>query len=204
MDPAAADPAVEARIRQLERPDPRLLTYCSLTCLPFLLLPPVALILWLAHYFRCRTLRYRFDAEGISMSWGILFRREILLNYRRIQDIHLVSNVVERWLGLARIQLQTASGSATPEMTIEGILEFEALRDFLYARMRGTHGPAESPRGAGPAPVPGADAGTGRGSRASSDPGELAALLREIAAELRAVRTALPASMTPPPPPPVP
>lgn len=200
LDPVAGDPAVEARIRQLERPDPRLLTYCSLTCLPLLVLPPVAVVVWLMHYFRCRTLRYRFDAEGISMSWGILFRREILLNYRRIQDIHLVSNVVERWLGLARIQIQTASGSATPEMTIEGIPEFEALRDFLYARMRGTHGPAGAPRGVAPGPVAGAEAGAGRGSRDSSDLAELAAVLAEIAAELRAVRMALPASTPPPPP----
>ena len=47
--------------------------------------------------------------------------------YARIQDIHLVSNVVERWLGLARIKIQTASGSAKAEMTIEGVPQFEAL-----------------------------------------------------------------------------
>ena len=43
----------------------------------------------LFHWFRYHTMRYRFDAEGVSMSWGILFRREVLLNYSRIQDIHL-------------------------------------------------------------------------------------------------------------------
>jgi putative membrane protein len=46
------------------------------------------------------------------MRWGILFRREISLTYARIQDIQLSSNLVERWLGLAKIQLQTASGSS--------------------------------------------------------------------------------------------
>ncbi len=70
------------------------------------------------------------------MRWGVLFRREISLNYPRIQDIHLTSNFVERWLGLARLQLQTAAGSATAEMTIEGLEQVEQIRDYLYSRMR--------------------------------------------------------------------
>jgi putative membrane protein len=75
------------------------------------------------------------------MRWGILFRREITLTYARIQDIHLVSNVVERWLGLARVQIQTASGSASAEMTLEGIRQFAVVRDYLYGRMRGISSP---------------------------------------------------------------
>ena len=59
-------------------------------------------------------MRYRFDTDGIHMRWGIVFRRDVLLNYSRIQDIHLRSNLIERWLGLARIEIQTASGSAKP------------------------------------------------------------------------------------------
>jgi putative membrane protein len=133
-------------------------------------------------------MRYKFTDDGISMSWGILFRREIIVNYARIQDIHLRSNVVERWLGLARILVQTASGNAAAEMTIEGIKEFEALRDFLYSRMRGvkdhTHPAATTP--SSPA-------------LATSESGqaELAAALREAAAELRAVREALARRGTP-------
>jgi len=71
------------------------------------------------------------------MSWGILMRREIYLTYRRIQDIHLTRNIIQRWLGLATISVQTASGSSSPEVSIEGILEADALRDFLYTKMRG-------------------------------------------------------------------
>ena len=82
-------------------------------------------------------MRYRFDDEGIHMKWGVIFRNEIMLNYSRIQDIHLQSNIVERWLGLARIVVQTASGSSNQEMTLEGIPNHDAMRDFLYSRMRG-------------------------------------------------------------------
>ena len=71
------------------------------------------------------------------MRVGILFRREVNLTYARIQDIHLRSGFIQRWLGLANIQIQTASGSAGAELVIEGFKEFEAIRDFLYTRMRG-------------------------------------------------------------------
>jgi putative membrane protein len=70
----------------------------------------------------------------------VFFKRETLLTYRRIQDIHLTHNIVQRWLGLATVSIQTASGAAGAEMAIEGILEAEALRDFLYQRMRGARG----------------------------------------------------------------
>src|SRR5688500_15268917 len=87
----------------------------SFMAAPFFVFP----LLYL--YFRYHTMRYEFDEEGISMRWGILFRREITLTYARIQDIHLNSNLVERWLRLARIQIQTASASAAAEMTLEEI-----------------------------------------------------------------------------------
>jgi len=35
------------------------------------------------------------------------------------------------------LEVQTASGSATAELVIEGFKEYEAIRDFLYTRMRG-------------------------------------------------------------------
>jgi putative membrane protein len=171
----------------IERPHDSLMTYYVLASLvagpffPFVLVPL---------YFRYHTMRYRFTDEGVSMSWGVLFRREINLTYARIQDIHLTSNFVERWLGLARIQIQTASGSARAEMTIEGVREVRALRDFLYSRMRGAR------TAGGPAP---ATDGSGRPAAAVGGPpvqfedplAETAALLRETAAELAAIRRAL-------------
>ena len=52
-------------------------------------------------------------------------------------------------MGLATVSIQTAAGSANPELTIDGVLEAEALRDFLYTKMRGVrdhaHGGATTP-----------------------------------------------------------
>lgn len=133
---AVFDPAA------IKRPDDALVKYYGLVSLlsgPFF---PVAFI---PLYLKYMTLRYEFDDSGVSMSWGVLFRREIHLTYRRIQDIHLTHNIVQRWMGLATVAIQTASGSAGPEMSIEGVLQAEELRDYLYRQMRGARGENESP-----------------------------------------------------------
>jgi membrane protein YdbS with pleckstrin-like domain len=165
----------DAQIFAIERPHPRLL---RLYIIRALLTGPGFLVLMPLLFFRYETMRFRFDAEGVHMRWGILFRRQINLTYARIQDIHLTSGLIQRWLGLADVRIQTASGSAGAEMTIEGLLEFEAVRDFLYTRMRGYRKPtAVAAVSRMPAPVP-------------PNP-EAVALLREAVAELRAARLAL-------------
>ncbi|HEU4562067.1 MAG TPA: PH domain-containing protein [Longimicrobium sp.] len=156
-----------------------LMTYYALSSLfagPFFFVPLLVM------YFRFRTLRYVVEEEGITMRWGILFRREVSLTYARIQDIHLSSNIVERWLGLAKVQVQTASGSSSAEMTVEGMPQFEAIRDFLYSRMRGARDRVATPAGSAAA-----------GELAAAPVEQLTEVLREIAAEVRSLRTALPA-----------
>ncbi len=155
-----------ASIANITRPVDRLMTYYVLTAVASLPAFPVMMPLL---YFRYHTMRYQFSEEGIRMSWGILFRHEVVLNYARIQDIHLRSNAIERLLGLARIEIQTASGSSSSVMTLEGLTDTEAMRDFLYSRMRGA---ADVKHPAGGA-------------------GALAHVLHEVAQELRAVRLAL-------------
>jgi len=164
-------------IFRIERPDASLMSYyvlASLVAGPFFLFVLIPL------YFRYHTMRYGFSEEGVSMRWGILFRKEINLTFARIQDIHLTSNFVERWLGLARIQIQTASGSAKAEMVIEGVTEYRALRDFLYSRMRGAKGLAATPAVRKDVAQTDATPST-----------EVASILREAVAELRAIRTAV-------------
>jgi membrane protein YdbS with pleckstrin-like domain len=191
--PAAGDgdsPPQAAAAGRLQRlpatlePDPSLLRYYALAALLF---GPGFFIAIIPFYFRYRTLRYEVDDEGITMRWGILFRREISLTYARIQDIHLTSNVVERWLGLARIQVQTASGSASAEMTIEGLRNVDAMRDFLYARMRGARDQGGHAAGK-PAVRSGAGAAAPSADRADAPAlVELADTLNTVADEIRAL-----------------
>lgn len=174
-----------ATIFAIERPHPNLLKqYIAQAFLAGPLSPLVCLLL----YFRYHSMRYRFDEHGITKSYGVLLRREVHLTYSRIQDIHLSSGPIQRWLGLADLQVQTASGSAGAELVIEGLLEFESVRDFLYSRMRGIQ----------PSAAPGANEPTRALSVApatTTTPGvsspEVIALLHEIRDDLRASEGAL-------------
>lgn len=165
----------EAEIFAIERPHRSLWKYYLLCCIA---IPPLFPFLVLPAWFRFHTMRYKFADDGISMSWGILFRREVIIQYARIQDIHIRSNIIERWLGLARVLVQTASGNASSEMTLEGLREFNAIRDFLYSKMRGvkSHSGGGSLAGSESSAIAGAD---------------VAATMREVAEELRKIRSAL-------------
>lgn len=158
---------------KLNRPDRSLLTYYAFVSL---LAGPAFPIAFLPLFCKYQTLRYRLDHEGISMSWGIFFRREIYLTYRRIQDIHLTRNILQRWMGLATVTVQTASGSSSPEMSIEGLLEADQLRDFLYGKMRGVREQVSQ-----------AVTGGVRGDHPVEAGDEALALLREIRDGLKAI-----------------
>jgi len=164
---------IPPQIVNIDRPRKELLTWYFCKALATLIAFPVTMLLF---YFRYHTMRYKFDSEGIHMSWGILMRHEIMLNYSRIQDIQLHSNVVERWLGLTRIEVQTAACASDSEMTLEGLPDPEGMRDFLYSRMRGGHSQA-----------PGAS---------TAEPDKLESILLEVAAELRSIRELMERSQT--------
>ena len=159
-------------VLSITRPHPSLLWLYVIRCLIF----PPAIIPCL---FKYMTLKYRFDNEGVLTSWGLLWKAETYLTYARVQDIHLSRGLLERWFGLATIQIQTAAGSANAEMSLVGIDQFDAVRDFLYSKMRGARF-GERDKSAAPAPSPAAVAGD-----------DAAVLLAEIRDELRAVRAKL-------------
>ena len=172
IDRAMQERFDEAAILAIERPHVSLWKYYLLCCVA---IPPLFPFLVLPAWFRFHTMRYRFADDGISMSWGILFRREVIIQYARIQDIHIRSNVFERWLGLARVLVQTASGNSSSEMTLEGLRQFNDVRDFLYSKMRGVKGRA-------------AGVSENVSSTSASDTADLAATMREVAGELRMIR----------------
>ena len=126
-------------------------------------------------------------------SYGILFRRETYLTYARIQDIHLTRNLFERWLGIGTVEIQTASGSGSAEISVPGTDQFEPIRDYLYARMRGAREHSE-PTLAGADPA--AAAHPALAHVATESDGVSAALrdgasaLREAAAAIREERRA--------------
>lgn len=165
-------PLERAQVFAIDRPHKSLLTQYIVQAL---IAGPVSPLLMLYLYFRYHSMRYRFDAHGVTKSYGVLMRREVHLTYARIQDIHVASGPVQRWLGLADLQVQTASGSAGAELVVEGLTEYEGVRDFLYAQMRGITDPT---------PAAAQEAG-------AAEAGSAVGLLREIRDELKASREAL-------------
>jgi putative membrane protein len=165
------------------RPAPVLMSYYFVTAL---LMGPAFPIVIVVLWFRYLTLRYRFDDEGVRMSVGLLFKREVNLTYRRIQDIHVTRGFIQRWFGLATVSIQTASGSATPEIKVEGLLEADELRDHLYSRMRGgAHAPDGAYPAAPPDPTAPPDPAASHDTVAAPASDEALAILRDIREALR-------------------
>ena len=178
---------VPPNILALERPDRALWRYYLISSI----LSGPAIFFTLPYlFFRFHTLRYRFDAEGIHMKVGLLFRREINLTYARIQDIHLRSGVIQRWFGLASVEIQSASGSTGAELVIEGFKEYDSIRDFLYTRMRGyqSQQPARVDQSVGSTPE---ESSSDRGAVGPPANAELISLLMGIRDELRKTRELL-------------
>ncbi len=127
-------PVDAALVQGITRPDPQLWTLFIIYSVMATVAFPVVI---LPYYFRYITLRYRFDDDGVSVSHGLIWRRETYLTYARIQDIHVTRNIFERWLGIGTVKIQTASGSASATESIVGLKAFQDVRNYLYARMRG-------------------------------------------------------------------
>ncbi|KKD05840.1 PH domain-containing protein [Streptomyces sp. WM6386] len=75
--------------------------------------------------------RYAERADDLLISRGVLWREETVVPYGRMQLVEVTSGPVERYFGLASVQLHTAA--AATDATIPGLepAEAERLRDRL-------------------------------------------------------------------------
>lgn len=160
------------------KPDETLLQYYFTYSLLWLILFP---IVFLAKYIRYRTLRYVFTDKEITMSWGGIQKQSISVSYERVQDIQLSSGPLERQFSLAKVLLQTASGDADAEISLEGFLNPADVRDQLYEKIQHSKNPNQTT----PPALPGA-----RSETTTSSP-EMAEALQQIAGELKAIRILL-------------
>lgn len=80
-----------------------------------------------------RAIGYADRADDLLVVSGILFRRLVIVPYGRMQQVDVRRGPVERYLGLATVQLHTAA--ATTDAAIPGLDPAEAarLRDQLAA-----------------------------------------------------------------------
>ncbi|MBC3760443.1 PH domain-containing protein [Quadrisphaera oryzae] len=88
---------------------------------------------WLAGR-QVRAIGYAEREEDLLVRRGILFRSLAVVPYGRMQYVDVSAGPLERWLGIATVQLHTASASS--DATIPGLRPEEAarLRDRLSRR----------------------------------------------------------------------
>lgn len=89
--------------------------------------------LWWLIGRRVRSFGYAERADDLLVTSGIMFRRLVIVPYGRMQLVDIQAGPIDRWLGIATVQLHTAA--ATTDATIPGLLPAEAagLRDRLAA-----------------------------------------------------------------------
>ncbi|MEM9557613.1 MAG: PH domain-containing protein [Acidobacteriota bacterium] len=82
---------------------------------------------------RYLTFGYRLGAEDLVIRKGLLTRNERHVPYARIQNVDLVQNPLHRWLDVAVVRLETASGGK-PEAVISvlGLDQVEELRAHVF------------------------------------------------------------------------
>ncbi|OON75568.1 PH domain-containing protein [Streptomyces tsukubensis] len=98
----------------------------------FALLPLAALAWgWPVLGRNWRSWRYTERADDLLISRGVLWRRQTIVPYGRMQLVEVTSGPLERRYGLASVQLHTAA--AMTDAKIPGLLpsEAERLRDRL-------------------------------------------------------------------------
>nr|WP_251692582.1 PH domain-containing protein [Streptomyces sp. CHD11] len=94
---------------------------------------PLALLIWgwVMLERNWRSWRYAERADDLLIGRGVLWRKETVVPYGRMQLVEVTSGPVERHFGLASVQLHTAA--AATDATIPGLdpAEAERLRDRL-------------------------------------------------------------------------
>nr|WP_255378101.1 PH domain-containing protein [Quadrisphaera sp. DSM 44207] len=90
--------------------------------------------LWVLQGRQVRALGYAEREEDLLLRRGLLFRSLVVVPYGRMQYVDVSAGPVDRWLGIATVQLHTASASS--DASIPGLVPEEAarLRDRLARR----------------------------------------------------------------------
>ena len=80
---------------------------------------------------RVRSWGYALRPDDLLVGSGIMFRRLVIVPYGRMQLVDVVAGPIDRWCGVATVQLHTAA--ATTDAAIPGLTPVVAadLRDRL-------------------------------------------------------------------------
>lgn len=106
---------------------------------PFWLLPALAWVvlagwLWVLQARAVRAIGYLEREDDLLVRRGLLFRTLVVVPYGRMQYVDVSAGPLDRWLGIATVQLHTASAGS--DAAIPGLAPDDAsrLRERLAQR----------------------------------------------------------------------
>jgi membrane protein YdbS with pleckstrin-like domain len=103
--------------------------------LPFILFAAY----WVPKYYA--TITYKLTKDEMTWRRGVWFRNTGIVPYNRITNIDITQGPVSRHFGIASLKIQTAgysgAGQKTSEIALDGIEDFEGLREFIMQFVRG-------------------------------------------------------------------
>jgi membrane protein YdbS with pleckstrin-like domain len=96
----------------------------------------LALTGWVAFLIprQVRAIRYAERVDDLLVRRGIMFRRLVVVPYGRMQYVDVQAGPLARKLGVARVQLHTASPATDASIPGLGPAEADRLRDQLASR----------------------------------------------------------------------
>ncbi|VVB74461.1 Bacterial PH domain protein [Candidatus Tiddalikarchaeum anstoanum] len=102
----------------------------------------VLVALWIPLFYD--SINYKLTKTEIIWRRGVWFRNTGIVPYNRITNIDINQGPISRILNIASLKIQTAgySGTTSAEIRLNGIENFEALREQIMNFVRGSKGTA--------------------------------------------------------------
>ena len=99
----------------------------------------LATVYWIPKYYR--SIIYKLTNSEMVWRRGVWFKNTGIVPYNRITNVDISQGPISRKLGIAALKIQTAGYSApsktSAEIRIEGMEEFEEIREMIMEFVRG-------------------------------------------------------------------
>ncbi|WP_158059271.1 PH domain-containing protein [Halorussus halophilus] len=135
---------------------------------------------WIPAFFR--TADYRFTDQEIEFRRGVFFQQKTTVPYNRVTNVDATQGPIQRLVDAGQVGIHTAGygGQMGAELTIDGVSDYEAIKDQILAKTR--RRPPEATE-SGETDAPGRENSTPRSEPTAETP--------EVLAELRRIRELL-------------
>ena len=136
--------------------------------------------LYLPQYYK--SLTYMLEDDVVVGTRGVFWKKRVTVPLRRVTNIDTTQGPVQRMFGLGTIHLQTAGAGgaqgAVAELRVEGMKEFESVKDHILTLLRAYHDRRAG--STGDTAASGAAAGSASDNAAASAGDTAQAMLEEL------------------------